>query len=133
MAGILIPLSILFFDAPERDECYQALSVLDYQNSPLAPLTFAGGYLWLHIFGVTMLNLRILGLLCHMTAIGIGCWFFYRKTGDRFWSAFMFMTLMTASQVWAMHIYNWDTGCYPFAMLTLVSSVAFGGSPLSGA
>lgn len=129
LAGVILPLSILFFDTPERDECYQALCVLNYKRSPLAPLSFFNGYMWLKFFGVTVLNLRILNLLCHLVAIGLGCWLFFRRTADKLWAAVVFMTLGTASQVWAMHIYNWDTGCYPFAMLCLVASLAFWRNP----
>ena len=99
--------------------------MLNYKRSPLAPLSFFNGYMWLKFFGVTVLNLRILNLLCHLVAIGLGCWLFFRRTADKLWAAVVFMTLGTASQVWAMHIYNWDTGCYPFAMLCLVASLAF--------
>lgn len=132
LVGILLPLSILFFDSPERDECYQALCVLNYRRSPLAPLTFFNGYVWLKIFGVTILNLRILNLLCHIVSIGLGCLVFLRFTRDRLWTAILFMTLSTASQVWAMHIYNWDTGCYPFAMFCLLSAIAFWKNPSWG-
>lgn len=129
LIGILLPLSILFFDSPERDECYQALCVLEYRRSPLAPLTFFNGFVWLKLFGVTILNLRILNLLCHIVSIGLGCLVFLRITSDRLLTAMLFMTMSTASQVWAMHIYNWDTGCYPFAMLCLVASLAFWNKP----
>ena len=54
LAGVILPLSILFFDTPERDECYQALCVLNYKRSPLAPLSFFNGYMWLKFFGVTV-------------------------------------------------------------------------------
>lgn len=129
IAGIVVPLSILFYDGPERDECYQALSVLNYTRSPLAPLSFFNGYLWLRFFGETILNLRILNLLCHMVSIALGCAVFFRITRDKLWTAIIFMTLSIASQVWAMHIYNWDTGCYPFAMLCLLSTLAFWRKP----
>ena len=130
MAGILLPLSILFFTTPERDESYQALAALNYKQSPLAPLSYFIGYIWFKFFGETILNLRVLQLICHIVAIGLGCRFFLRKTSDKLWTAILFMTLTTASQVWAMHIYNWDTGCYPFAMLYFLATIAFWEHPV---
>ena len=127
--GILLPLSIIFFDSPDRDECYQALNVVDYRNSPLAPLTFFNGYVWLKIFGDTALNLRILCFLCNAFAIGAGCMVFRRITSDGGMAALLFMMLNTASQVWGMHIYNWDTGAYPFTMLSMLSAIYFWRKP----
>lgn len=129
IAGLLLPLSLLFFDIPQRDEAYQMLATLDYQHSPLAPLAYFNGHLWMLLFGDNVLSLRILNLLCHAVAIAIGCFIFFRHTGNRTISAALFMMLCSGSQVWAMHIYNWDTGCYPFAMLCLAAAMTYWRKP----
>ncbi len=125
----MLPLSLLFFDIPQRDEAYQMLSTLDYRHSPLAPLSYFNGYLWMQLFGDTILSLRILNLTCHAVSVAIGCYIFLRCTGDRLLASALFMMLCSGSQVWAMHIYNWDTGCYPFAMLCLAISLVWWHNP----
>lgn len=126
LGGILITIpGILLQSAGNFDEAYQTLSVRFYQDSPLALLTFYIGNIWNRIFGDTLLNLRILQLLCHFVSIGIGCLIFYKMTSRKVMAAVLFMVLYASSQVMSMYLYGWDTGTYPFAMLCMALTFAY--------
>ena len=110
----------------EMDEFYQALaSTHYYQSSPLAPLSYYMGHVFTSVFGNTLLNLRVLMLLCSVASITLGLWYFYRRTRDGVMSSLLFFALLIASQIWGMNIYNWDTGCYPFVMCGMIASLAY--------
>ncbi len=126
LGGILITIPGILLQSVENfDETYQALSVRFYQDSPLAPLTFFLGNIWNRIFGDTLLNLRILQLLCYFVSIGIGCLIFYKMTSRKVMAAVLFMVLYASSRQMSMYLYGWDTGAYPFAMLCMASVFAY--------
>lgn len=124
--GVLVP----FYALPSHgmngaDESYLALSSMFYRESPMAPLSFYIGWLAMQCFGDTLITLRILQFVMHLLAISIGILYFYRSTRALRMSAFLFMLLSITSQMWAMNLYGWDTGSYPFAMLCLVATLAY--------
>ena len=117
-------------DMQDPDEFYQGLACTYYhRSSPLAPLSYYMGYVFTSVFGNTLMSLRVLMLLCSVASISLGLWYFYRRTRDGLMCSLLFFALLTASQIWGMNIYNWDTGCYPFAMCGLIASLAYLGRP----
>lgn len=116
--------SLLLCD-PNLDECYQALSCARWREAPMAPLSFYIGHLWISAFGNSLLALRILQLLCQMAAVGIGTWYFLRRTRNIPAASLVFMTLASASQITSMYIYNWDTGAYFWTTLCFLSALLY--------
>lgn len=125
VAGIYLTFSGLCYIDPGQDELYQALCVRGYADSPLAMLTFRIGALWCEIFGDRLLALRGLMSLCHLTSIGLGCAYFYHRTHKMIPCAFLFMLLSGMLTYTAMFIYNWDTGAYPFIVLSLLATLYY--------
>lgn len=123
--GLIVPFMMVKLRVPCGDEFYQALNVRGYENAPIAMLTFYIGNVWGRIFGENLLNLRILMVLCMEFSIGLGCAYFYRKTGALLITGFLFMTMSLLSTHCTLFIYGWDIGAYPFIMLTLIASLYY--------
>lgn len=125
IAGICIPFAGLGYIDPGQDELYQALCVRGYEDSPLAMLTFFIGNLWCRLFGDTLIALRCLMVICHLTSIGLGCAYFYHRTHRAVSCALLFMLLSAMSTFTAMFIFNWDTGAYPFIVLCFFATLYY--------
>lgn len=123
--GIILPFAPLGLIDPGQDECYQALSVRGYESSPLAMLTFYIGNLACSLFGDSLLTLRRLMAACHLLSIGLGCAYLYSKSRDALVSSFLFMVMSAMSTHCTMTIYGWDTGAYPFIVLTLIATLFY--------
>lgn len=108
----------------DNDECYQALSCIHYQNSPLAILTFYIGNIWITLFKDNLFSLRCLCVLCYLVSIGIGTLYLYRKTSNIKLTTITFLICCLIANIGGFRIYNWDTGCYPvnslFILLMLI-------------
>lgn len=115
----------MFYKYFYRDEVFMALNVRHYQDSPMAPLTFYIGHLVTDIFGDTLIALRWLKSILYFLTIGFGCIFFYRVTGKGKAAWYLFALFSLTSCIAAMDIYNWDTGSYPFMVLSLISALAY--------
>lgn len=119
MAGLLLPMLLLRYDILWLDECYQLMSVANFQDNPMAPLTFAMGHWWQSIFGDGILAIRIFMRLLYSLSIAIGCAFFYVKIRNARLTSLMFMTLCFAACIFGMNIFNWDTSMFIFEVIMI--------------
>lgn len=124
LGGVLLPILFLPIGFDVKDEFYQALSVRDYTNAPLAPLSFYIGNIWCRIFGETIVNLRILSSLFASTGIAIGCLYLYRKCNCTRLCCLTFLIMNLGTNL-STRIYNWDVGSVPFLMMALVSILLY--------
>lgn len=111
------------------DECYQALCCRDYGNSPLAMFSFYIGHLWCSLFGESILNLRILMVVCYLLSIGVGCLYLYLKSRKTILASVIYMMLAVGSWHSGMNIYNWDTGTYLWLALLLIGMLRYADKP----
>lgn len=123
--GIFIVFSNVFHCEFAGDEGYQALSVKNYKDAPLALLLFFNGHVWTQIFGFSMLSLRILTRICFITAISIGCIYEWWKTKNIYLTAITFLICSLIANLSGFGIYNWDTGAYPIEALWSVCMISY--------
>lgn len=131
-AGCVIGFSGVNLGMPgPGDESFQALCVADYRNNPLGMLAFYIGHLWQRLTGATVLSLRCLASIEMILAVGIGCYYLYRRTGRALMSAGIFAICITVARASAFQLYNWDSGSYLFDAVALVAVASFlrGGDP----
>lgn len=125
ICSLIAQLNDVFFRDIYRDEFFMALNVRNFQDSPLAPLTFYIGHIATDLFGDNLFTLRVLKYIFYTITIGIGCFFFYKTTDKPRASWLLFALFNFTACVATMDIYNWDTGSYPFMVLTLISALAY--------
>ena|GEM_PF-2813635 len=106
--------------ANNGDEGYMNLCIRDYQNSPLAMLTFYIGHLWTSLFGDSFLTIRRLGYAMGTLAILIGCTYYFQRTRKMLQAAFLFALGCAVMSLERFLIYNWDVGAYPYYALLAV-------------
>lgn len=125
ICSVVIPFHDVFYRDIVNDEVFMALNVRHYEDSPMAPLTFYLGHIAISLFGDKIITLRILKYLLYFVTIGFSCIFFYKVTGKGKVSWYLFALFALTSTIASMDIYNWDTGSYPFLVLTLISTLAY--------
>lgn len=106
--------------ANNGDEGYMNLCIRDYQNSPLAMLTFYTGHLWTSLFGDSFLTIRRLGYAMGTLAILIGCTYYFQRTRKMLQAAFLFALGCAVMSLERFLIYNWDVAAYPYYALLAV-------------
>lgn len=100
-----------------QDEAYMAICCKNYENSPLAMMTFFIGNLWIGLFGDTCLSLRILTRLCILAAICIGLLYLWRQTSNILFVAIVGLISAITANLGDITFYNWDTSVYPIVAL----------------
>lgn len=127
-ATFLIFSNILFFFIT-GDECYQALSVRQYKDSPLAIGVFYIGHIFTNIFGDSIICLRIISKIAYILTICISCIYLYKRTNNLIISTLTFLICSTCSTIGGFNIFNWDTIAYPFEAVGLLFIIRYISTP----
>lgn len=108
-----------------KDEAYQTWSILNWESSRLAPLTYWIGYKWMEIFGFKVVNLRLLATIVGSLAVTTSVIYSYYRTRNLILSGIL---LMLGAWVWradAFMLYNWDSGSYLYDCIGLICIVEY--------
>ncbi len=127
--GISLIFSNIFFYSFSCDECYQALSVRQYQDSPAAIGVFYIGHIFTSIFGDSIICLRTISKFAYLLAIGIPCIYLNRHTKNILLSSLVFLICAACATIGGFNIFNWDTIAYPFEAIGLIYIINYISSP----
>lgn len=128
--AVVVQWSQLKYQLPGSDEYFQALLVRDYKSSFIAPLSFYIGYMWCHIFGETIYNLRVLAFLSLELSLFMGICFYVSRTKKLISGAFLFLIITFAINIGSTferchNIYNWDCAPYPFLSGVILAIISY--------
>ena len=112
-----------------KDECYMALCCRGWGEQPVAMLSFFTGWIAMRVFGDQVITLRLLAMACYLVAILMPVWYFYRRTGNRLWSVYLFAVVTVVVQCTHIYFYGWDAGAYPYESAMLTLSMCYIDSP----
>ncbi len=108
-----------------KDEAYQTWSILNWESSRVAPLSYWVGYKWMSIFGFKVVNLRLLATIIGSLAVTTSVIYSYYRTKNLILCGFL---LMLGTWVWradAFMLYNWDSGSYLLDCMALICIVEY--------
>lgn len=110
----------------DGDEGYQLMCVRNYNISPLGMLSYWIGSMWLKLFpGYEILTSRSLVSLIMFLAIGVGCWFCWRRTGNLLLAAALMPLCAIGNRMSDFSILNWDSGTYLWDAICLAALLCF--------
>lgn len=111
VAGVGAMLWLMRHGINYQDEPYQMLNAAEYLHSPMAPLSAWLGHAWSSLFGFTLLNFRILAVICAILSVAVPSAFLYRRTRMSNLSIAVFGagTLWLALVPAKSYLYGWDS------------------------
>ena len=95
----------------------------------MAMLSFFTGWIAMRVFGDQVITLRLLAMACYLVAILMPVLYFYRRTGNRLWSVYLFAVVTVVVQCTHIYFYGWDAGAYPYESAMLTLSMCYIDSP----
>lgn len=111
------------------DEGYMAMCCKNWRISPLAMLTFFQGHIWTSIFGENVIALRILAKISQLLAVGIGCWYLFKRSKNIVLTVTAGLITVIVSFFANHQLYNWDNGAYPAEALFTVMLMLYIANP----
>lgn len=102
------------------DEGYQLLCIDYYRESPAGMLSYYIARGWQDVFGESVICMRVLASVMTTASIIVGCVFLWYRTRKKILCAGIFLGCVITSRISDFNLYNWETGSFLFASLSLM-------------
>lgn len=102
------------------DEGYQLLCIDYYRESPAGMLSYYIARAWQGVFGKSVICMRVLASLMTTASIAVGCAFLWHRTRNKILCTGIFLGCVITSRISDFNLYNWETGSFLFASLSLM-------------